>query len=215
MKFRPFIARLLSLSLPVFVAAAEEAPIKVACVGDSITQGVGAVKGKSYPDQLQALLGGKYLVGNFGVSGRTLLQKGDHPYRNEVRYQKALEMLPEIVVIMLGTNDTKPQNWKFEAEFEQDWRDLVSSFQSLSSRPKVFLCRPCPVPGTGSFGINEENVLREIARLDPIAKELGCGIIDMHAALLDKPDLLPDRVHPSTEGAAVMAATAAKAISPR
>ena len=66
----------------VTLTAAEE-PIKVACIGDSITQGVGADRGKSYPDQLQALLGEKYKVGNFGVSARTLLQKGDNPYRKE------------------------------------------------------------------------------------------------------------------------------------
>ena len=54
------------------------APIRVACVGDSITAGAGA-EGKPYPKQLQALLGDKWLVNNYGVGGRTLLKKGDHP----------------------------------------------------------------------------------------------------------------------------------------
>src|SRR5579863_8364775 len=56
------------------------APIRIACVGDSITAGLGVATGKSYPSQLQALLGDKWQVQNFGVSGRTLLKKGDHPY---------------------------------------------------------------------------------------------------------------------------------------
>jgi lysophospholipase L1-like esterase len=34
------------------------------------------------------------------------------------------------------------------------------------------------------------------------------GIIDMHAALVDKPELLPDRVHPNTAGAGEMAKAA-------
>ena len=187
-------------------------PIKVACVGDSITQGAGAKSGQSYPSQLQALLGDDYKVGNFGVSGRTLLKKGDFPYWKEKKYQDALAMEPAIVVIMLGTNDTKPQNWKFEAEFDADYRELVKSFQSLKSKPKVFVCRPVPVPGNGNYGINEKNIQKEIPRVDALAKELGCGVIDMHAALEKFPEMLPDRVHPNTAGAGEMAKAAAKAI---
>ena len=206
-------ARLCALLAACVTLVAAEEPIKVACIGDSITQGVGAERGKSYPDQLQALLGDKYKVGNFGVSARTLLQKGDFPYRKEKKYQEALQMKPNIVIIMLGTNDTKPQNWKFEAEFVGDYRDLIKSFQELPSKPKVFVCRPCPVPGKGNFGINEENVLKEIERLDPLIKEMGCGMIDMHAALLEKAPMLPDRVHPNTAGAGEMAKAAHRAIT--
>ena len=205
---RPLFLALLSL----MTAHAAE-PIKIACVGDSITQGVGAKSGQSYPAQLQALLGDGYKVGNFGVSGRTLLKQGDFPYWKENKYKAALAMEPAIVIIMLGTNDTKPQNWKFEAEFAADYRELVKSFQSLKSQPKVFVCRPVPVPGKGNYGINEETVQREIPRIDALAKELGCGVIDMHAALEKFPEMLPDRVHPNTAGAAEMAKAAARAIT--
>ena len=204
--------RYLLLALISLMNARAAEPIKVACVGDSITQGVGAQRGKSYPAQLQGLLGDGYQVGNFGVSARTLLKKGDFPYWNEKKYQDALAMEPAIVVIMLGTNDTKPQNWKFEAEFEADYRELVKSFQSLKSKPRVFVCRPVPVPGMGNYGINEENIQKEIPRVDALAKELGCGVIDMHAALVKTPEMLPDRVHPNTAGAGEMAKAAAKAI---
>ena len=62
-----------------------------------------------------------------------------------------------------------------------------------------------PVPGTGNYGINEANVQKEIPRIDALAKELGCEVIDMHAALETHPEMLPDRVHPNNEGAAEMA----------
>jgi lysophospholipase L1-like esterase len=205
--------RILLLALLSIMTASAAEPIKVACVGDSITQGAGAKPGQSYPSQLQALLGDGYQVGNFGVSGRTLLKKGDFPYWKEKKYQAALAMEPAIVIIMLGTNDTKPQNWKFEAEFDADYRELVKSFQSLKSQPKVFVCRPVPVPGKGNYGINEENIQKEIPRVDALAKELGCGVIDMHAALAKSPEMLPDRVHPNTAGAGEMAKAAAKAIT--
>lgn len=193
---------------PPIDPAKYKAPVRVACIGDSITQGSGADKGKSYPSQLQELLGKSWEVGNFGVSGRTLLKKGDYPYWKEGAYQKALTFKPDVVIIMLGTNDTKPQNWKHEAEFVDDYTDLVKSFQALESKPKVYVCRPCPVPEPGNFGINEAGVKEEIKRLDALATKMKLGVIDMHAALAETPQLLPDRVHPNTEGAGEMAEAA-------
>ncbi|MFM2170062.1 MAG: hypothetical protein RI957_291 [Verrucomicrobiota bacterium] len=190
----------------------EKPLLRVACVGDSITQGSGAARGKSYPSQLQALLGEKWEVGNFGVSGRTLLKKGDHPYWNEKAYHNALSHAPHVVVIMLGTNDTKPQNWKFSDEFYQDYAELVESFRNLPCRPIVFVCRPCPVPGAGNFGINDPNLQVVIQQVDKLAKDKNLRVIDMHQALKDHPEMLPDRVHPNTEGAALMAKAACEAI---
>ena len=68
-------------------------------------------------------------------------------------------------------------------------------------------------PTDGNYGINEANVQKEIPRIDALAKELGCEVIDMHAALATHPEMLPDRVHPNNEGAAEMAKAAAKAIA--
>jgi lysophospholipase L1-like esterase len=143
------------------------------------------------------------------------LKKGDFPYWKEAAYQKALEFKPDRVVIMLGTNDTKPQNWKHEAEFVADYTELVKSFQALESKPKVFICHPCPVPEPGNFGINEAGVAEQIKRIDALAAELKVGVIDMHAALVDQPQFLPDRVHPNTEGAGEMAKAAFSALTGR
>ncbi|MFU8892390.1 MAG: GDSL-type esterase/lipase family protein [Luteolibacter sp.] len=184
-----------------------DGPIRVACVGDSITQGSGT-RGNSYPKQLQQLLGDAWNIGNFGVSGRTLLRKGDHPYWDEKAYQNALEFQPHVVIIKLGTNDTKPQNFKHEADFQNDLRDLAKSFLQLESKPRVYLCRPVPVIGQGNFKITEENLQKLMPHIDTVAKELELGIIDMYAALDGKPELIPDRVHPNAEGAGVMAKAA-------
>jgi lysophospholipase L1-like esterase len=193
--------------------AAYQAPVHVICIGDSITHGAGTKSGMAYPAQLKSLLGGAWRVSNFGVSGRTLLKKGDFPYWKEGVYQKALASNPDVVIIMLGTNDTKPQNWRHEAEFVSDYREFVKSFQALESKPRIFVCRPCPVPEPGNYGINETAVKEEIKRIDALAAEMKVGVIDMHAALAATPELLPDRVHPNTAGAGKMAKAAFTALT--
>jgi lysophospholipase L1-like esterase len=192
-----------------------QAPIRVACVGDSITAGSGLPPQSSYPSQLQALLGNDWQIENFGVSGRTLLEKGDFPYRKDEAYQKALQSQPNVVIIMLGTNDTKPQNWKFASEFYANYQSLVQSFERLPSKPAIFLCRPCPIPGEGNFGINDRNLQEAIRDINRLIETKKLGLIDMHAALHQHPSLIPDRVHPNAEGAQLMAKTAATALASR
>jgi acyl-CoA thioesterase I len=69
------------------------------------------------------------------------------------------------------------------------------------------------VPEPGNFGINESNIKEEIRQINKLAKELNLGLIDMHKALENKPELLPDRVHPNTEGAREMANAAFKVLT--
>src|SRR5262245_35770894 len=101
------------------------AQIKVACIGDSITEG-GNLDNPSvnaYPIVLGRLLGTNYITRNFGVSGRTLLRKGDFPYWNDPAFRNATNFAPNIVTIKLGTNDSKPQNWRYKDQFARDLND--------------------------------------------------------------------------------------------
>ena len=108
----PLITLLLfALALASFAAE----PLRVACVGNSITYGYGLSNPatESYPAQLQTLLGQNYNVRNFGHSGATLLSRGHRPYIQQEAYKNALAFKPDIVVIHLGINDTDPRNWPF------------------------------------------------------------------------------------------------------
>jgi len=182
-------------------------PVRVACVGDSITYGVGTTRGNSYPSQLGRMLGDKWVVMNFGVSGATLLNHGDRPYQKQWKFKKALASKPDVVVIKLGTNDSKPQNWKFHDEFAADYENLVSQFAKLPSHPRIFVCYPAFVPGPGNYGINEPCVLQELPIVDQIATTDKLDRIDLQAPLKDHPDWLPDRIHPNNAGATAMAKT--------
>src|SRR3954454_24795429 len=120
---------LVALALLVSVGAA---PLKVACVGDSITEGsgLGNPAVEAYPPRLQRLLGTNYVVTNFGVSGRTLLKKGDFPYWKELAFTNSLKSNPNIVIIQLGTNDGKPYNWVYGTNYVSDYKELIALYQA-------------------------------------------------------------------------------------
>jgi len=189
--------------------------IRVACVGDSITFGAGVQNRQKncYPAVLGRLLGEKWQVTNFGVSGATLLRKGDKPYDKQGAFQSALAYKPNVLIIKLGTNDTKPQNWKFKDDFEADAKYLVEEFRKVDPKVRVYLCLPVPA-FPGNWGINNETIRNGVIPvLRTVAKDSQCAVIDLYAALEGKKELVPDKVHPNGEGAALMARHVYKALT--
>ena len=187
------------------------APIRVACVGDSITFGAGTRLPpiESYPAQLQRMLDpARWQVRNFGVSGATLMNRGNKPYQKERAFEEALKFQPDVVIIKLGTNDSKPQNWRHKEDFVADYRELIARFRAAPRPPRIFICRPIMVVGAGSFAISQAAVEEELPLLDAIAREERVGVIDLHAVLKGREAMIPDRVHPNTDGAHVLARTA-------
>jgi len=201
------------LMIGVFGIASAQNPVKVACVGNSITEGPGRDHPESYPLQMQAILGKEFLVKNFGVSGRTLLKKGDFPYWDEPQFEEVLEFSPQILIIKLGTNDSKPQNWIHKNDFKKDYLDLIASFNShMEKDAKIYICIPVPVT-EDNYGITESVLVNEMRPiLYEIAEETGASIIDLYTPLKGKNELLPDGVHPNTQGLGIMAMEIAKAI---
>ncbi len=189
--------------------------VKVACVGDSITQGVGVANAwrNSYPAVLGKLLGPGYRVKNFGFSGATLLKEGNNPYEKTSAFREATKFRPEIVVIALGTNDSKPQNWDGRQEtFLKDYEALIAHFRKLSKKVKVFLCLPPPSFQTRSDDIREPILKRQRRMIRAFAEKKRLPVINLYAPLKDHPKWLPDGVHPDATGAAVIAQTVAAAL---
>ena len=98
------------LALIMVQPALSQETTKVAIIGNSITEGTFLTNPavNSYPGQLAKMLSVNWEVGNFGVSGRTILKNGDFPIWDEQKFTDALNFEPDIVIIMLGTNDSKP-----------------------------------------------------------------------------------------------------------
>ncbi|MRG48255.1 hypothetical protein GFS24_24255 [Chitinophaga sp. SYP-B3965] len=181
---------------------------KVACIGASITYGA-TIKDRehfSFPAQLQTLLGATYKVSNFGVSGTTLLRNGNSPYHKTGAYQQALAIEPDIVIIDLGGNDSKLVNRPRYGEFVADYDTLIKSFAALPSHPRILLLLPAVSFVTDSTGIWDPVIVRDII---PLIRQVGLNtqreVVDMHSLLVDKPELVPDKIHPNAEGSGIMA----------
>ena len=188
-----------------FVANAQ---IRIACIGNSITYGVGAkdpVK-DSYPAILQRMLGADYEVVNFGVSGSSLLSKTSYAYRNTPRFEDAKKYQPNIVIIKLGTNDAKQKNNLIFGELQEDLNKMVEEFQQLDSRPEVILLKPVPI-FRYKVGEHNDTILKNfvIPAIEEVAKEKKLKIVDLYNALSNKSALFPDKLHPNEEGYKIIA----------
>lgn len=184
--------------------------VKIACIGNSITYGAGISNREknSYPAQLQYYLGEGYDIRNFGSNGATVLTKGDSPFIKTNAYQESKEFLPDIVLIKLGTNDTKPHNWKYKDQFADDYQALINTYRSLPSHPKIILMTPVRCFLTEQNTINPDVIENEIRpTIEQLAYKNGIGIINLFNLFGNQWNWawMPDRLHPSSIGAGMMA----------
>lgn len=197
---------------------AEPQPVKVGCIGNSITYGylVEDREVNSYPARLQGLLGDGYQVGNFGKSGATLLRKGHKPYFDQEEFAAAMEFAPDIITVHLGINDTDPRDYPiYGDEFVADYVALIDSFRSVNPNVRVILANLSPLLSKHFRFRSGTRAWRDSLRnLIPVVAEItGAELVDFGELLRDRPNLIPDAIHPNTEGAALMADYIAKAIT--
>ncbi len=188
--------------------------LRIACVGNSITFGSGITSREldSYPNQLDRLLGPGYDAENFGVSGRTMLRNGDNPLWNEPEFTQALDFNPDIVVILLGTNDSKPWNWEYKDEYVPDYIAMIDTFRTVGD-PTIYACYPPPA-FSGSWGIRDSIITNDIIpMIDQIIDSTGVQLVDFYTPFIDKEVLFPDGIHPSAEGATAMAEIVAQTLT--
>ena len=206
LKFLPIV---FSLATLLDLSPANAQAVKVACIGDSITEGsnVDLPAVNAYPIVLGRLLGTNYQTRNFGVSGRTLLRKGDFPYWNEQAFRNATNYGPKIVTIMLGTNDSKYYNWRYKDQFAPDLRDMIDVFANLPSHPRIFVSLPVPAYAL-QFDISPDVIKNEVIPIiKQVAKEKAVMTVDLYTALSGRPELFSDQIHPNLAGYALIAKT--------
>ena len=183
--------------------------IRVACIGDSITWGFTLLNPwrQSYPALLQEKLGPGYEVRNFGYNDAAARFDADTPYVSKRAYRESLAWNPDIVLLMLGTNDTKSRNWDPEI-FRRDYRRIVESYRALPSAPRVILIAPIrvfPVGGIPILGVlpeNMENGVRPAIRT--LAAEMELELVDLQDLFTDR-RYCRDGVHPQRAGTQMLA----------
>ncbi|MBR5852246.1 MAG: sialate O-acetylesterase [Bacteroidaceae bacterium] len=204
------------VALPLFATAQEK--MKVACIGNSVTYGYGhkSPGETSYPSQLQQLLGEGYEVRNFGHSGATLLSKGHRPYINLPEYAAALEFAPDIAVIHLGLNDTDPRNWpNYRDEFYGDYINIIEALREANPGVEIKVCQMTPIfhwhrrfkSGTRDWYWQIQEVIKTIA------ENGNFELINLSRHLYNRPDLMPDALHPNEQGAEIIAKQVYSAIT--
>jgi lysophospholipase L1-like esterase len=205
--------KLLSLTIAVLIVFAgfeafmvatignknQPSPIRIACVGDSITRGT------EYTLDLWAMLGPNYIVGDFGVGGATVSQQSESAYMNKNELEVAKQFQPNIVVVMLGTNDADKTLNESQADFVSDYVALLLQFQALPNKPAVYIVEPPPIYNSTvnlSGTIFAQTVLPGIKE---VANQTGLPLIDAYSPLVGYPDYFVDGIHPKAEGAQIIA----------
>jgi lysophospholipase L1-like esterase len=185
----------------------EKVRIKVACVGDSITYGElctnGNVATQSYPAQMQALLGDEYKVYNYGVNGATMMKDASKPYTDQSAYSDSLKCNPDIVIIMLGTNDANGSNPPKLGNFTKDALDLVETYKNLESNPKIYIA----TSATCYFTDAQPGIItdRVVPMQKFVAEQTGSTLIDIHESTKNIKNLFPDNLHPDVQGYGLIA----------
>ena len=120
-------------------------------------------------------------------------------------YQQSLKSKPDIVVLMLGTNDTKTFNWN-ASDYEAALKSLVESYQNLDTKPTVYLMRSpyCYALDGGDvaeYDIQPAVVADELGSIiDKVAKEIGVEVIDLYGVTEGQDELYTDGIHFNAKG---------------
>ncbi len=201
-----FISLFGILTFSIHSLEVEGKATRVACIGDSITHG------GEYTYRLKDMLGPNYKVGNFGVDGSAVSLSSEKPYMNQSKFREALEFRPNVVLIMLGTNDANPE-FADQASFESAYSELVASFQALEGKQLIWMVKSPPA-FTDNPDFNETYLATTLLpSIDKLADEMNLPTVDVHSAFGNHSEYFMDGVHPGSKGAEVIAETVYEAIT--
>ena len=203
---------MVSLILPALLL---QQPIRVACVGDSITYGYALPEAtrarSSYPGVLGFRLGGGYVVKNFGHTGCTIMNLDWlPPLMKTDEYKQSLAWKPNIVILMGGTNDGNPRNWAHIDQFEIDLKQITHSFLNLSTHPRVIVMTPPRICTKAEKGVIDDEQCNNVNQtLPPIlrsfAKTNALTLIDSRLAVTSRDCYTVDGIHLNEKGCSKLA----------
>lgn len=186
---------------------------RIVCIGDSITFGFGVATSRNQDAWVRILgreLEDRYEVLNYGICGATLLSESDQPYDPSF-WQAAKDLEAQIYILMLGTNDSKTQNWNKE-EYTRQLDERVKELLSISSVGQLYLMAPPPA-FDALDNINGDVIRNEVYGIvKACAEQNNVGLIDLFTPMKDHPEYMMDGIHPNVGGNAVVAQTVLEAL---
>ena len=211
--------------------AVAETPVRVACIGDSITWGYAMTNrvAECYPSVLQELLGAGYEVRNFGDPGAGVYEhcrREGRPkaWRFRDEYAKVLDFKPDIIVSNLGINDAVEFMRELGTEgvprgtFRDQYVSLLRSFETDGRRPRFILWTRLGPTGKAHRLKGRPNASLMESDLAEVAACVGAETLDMLTPLTpfaETPDFAQDGIHPEGGAQRVIAElTAARIVRP-
>ena len=194
-----------------------EEPLRIACIGDSITQGSRAVIGGvenfelgSYPAQLYEKmfnLGEDVIVANYGCGATKVMDYSGLGYTTGLAYTLSMEETdPDYVIIGLGTNDAASTTYTYgmQERFYEEYTAFVAGYEALASTDMVFGTSAIYRVGTDVPAVANVRGLQDMA-LNALADEgKDVTYIDLYALTLDEALagtlLSGDNLHPHVAG---------------
>ncbi len=175
----------------------------VATFGDSISAGFGLDAGQSYPDDLQRLIdaaGYKYRVVNMGVSGDTTTDGVE-------RLPSVLALKPAVVILEFGGNDGLRGQPVAGAK-----KNLADMIEALRGAGATVVLAGMTLPR--NYGPDYIHSFEQM--YVELAKQYGIVripfILDGVGGVASLTQ--PDGIHPTAEGAKIVAKTAMKYVQP-
>jgi acyl-CoA thioesterase I len=212
MKKHLAFAVVIPMIITTFAANSQDYHVRFGFIGNSITFGATLTNPQKecYPAQLgqmlQEIYGDTCILQNYAISSRTMLKNGDFPFWNDAEFRDALKFAPEILLICLGTNDSKPQNWDlYGNEYYDDYKSMIDTFRLRNPHVHFLVCRPCPAYQV-VWGIRDSVIVNGvIPAIDSILDYSGAAVVDFYAPMVDSVALFPDYIHPNYRGSAALA----------
>ena len=152
----------------------------VACVGDSNTFGefLFPRHKKNYPYLLQKLMP-EYQIFNLGVNGSTGKIFSVNTYIKTSSFDESIHLEPDVVIIILGSNDSKKINWTNKDDFKKEYKELILQYRKLGNKPEIYIGTPM-YPHGKSYGIDYVNFDDINKSIFEIGVECGIPVIDFY-----------------------------------
>jgi acyl-CoA thioesterase-1 len=204
------------IGLILYIAPASAADtLKIACVGNSITQGdwLANPAAQGYVALLQKMLGSSCRVMNFGLSGRTMLTTASQPYSKESKFSELFTVKPDVITIELGTNESRPSVWTTQAAFEADYSKFIDSLETIRittpghpAHPLILPVLCTPATDNNTYTISGSTIANQInPSIRKVAMAKGDTVINAYTPFLPLMKLIWDGVHPDSNGNKVLA----------